>query len=185
MAYQETEKTRAHREAQRGLIIASAADIIAKEGFHALTAKAIVARAGVSMGKIFFYFPDMTELVAAVEVTVMHRDRATIEAASRMAGARAVVGAFSAVFDIFATKAISRELMTHSEAYRDTLAKALGHVIGASELCERNEVRNAARAALGALFGMAAASGPRAPRLSRALLFVLRGLGVSEKKAVE
>jgi AcrR family transcriptional regulator len=187
MAYQQTEKTIAHKAAQKTLIIGAAIDIIGKNGFHALTAKAVVTKSNGSMGKLYNLFPDMAELIAQVEATVMHRDRLAIEKgiAEFDPGVRQVVNALATMFDIFCTKPVSRELMSYSEAYVDMIVKTLGQIIGASGQVERNEARDCARAALGVIFAMAPVSGPRAARLSKAVLFALRGLGVSERKAQE
>lgn len=186
MAYQETEKTMARKAAQRGRYAAAAIGIIAKQGWTSLTAAAVVRRSGGSMGSLYNLFPDMAELLAHVEAAIMHRDREAIEkAAADGSKDGAVVDAIGVLFDIFASKAISREMMSHSEAYRETITRSLSHIIGASGLAHRNEARDCARAALGAIFGMAAGSAPRGVRLSRAVLFVLRGMGVSEKKAME
>jgi len=187
MAYQETEKTMARKAAQKGKFTAAAIDIIAKDGWTSLTAAAVVKRADGSMGSLYNIFPDMAELLAHVEAVIMHRDREAMERAAdeTKQDATMVVAAMGAMFDIFASKAISREMMSHSEAYRDTVTRSLSHIIGVSGLVERNEARDCARAALGAIFGMSAGSAPRGVRFSRAVLFVLRGLGVAEKKAQE
>jgi len=66
MAYRKTEKVLANLEARRNSILASAIDVIARSGMDGLTTDAVAARAGIAAGLMYKYFPDKTELVAAV-----------------------------------------------------------------------------------------------------------------------
>jgi AcrR family transcriptional regulator len=73
MAYRKTEKVLANLEARRNSILASAIDVIAKSGMEGLTTDAVAARAGVAAGLMYNYFPDKTELVAAVFAKLLAR----------------------------------------------------------------------------------------------------------------
>ena len=187
MAYRKTDFVLARIAARKAKMVKAAIKIIEKDGFYALTAAAVVKHSGTSMGSLFNIFPDMAELIAHTEATVMNLDREAMETqvADTEPGAAQVVDALGVIFDIFAGAGVSREMMAHSEAYRETITRTLAHIIGASDLCPREEARDCARVALGAIFGMSVASGSRAQRFSRATVFILRGMGVSERKAME
>lgn len=186
MAYRETEKVKAHKEAQRQLVIASSIDVIKAHGFAGLDTRSIAARAGIARGLIFVYFADKDELVAQVEVVIMNRDAAAIDAAAKQfeghavrmltAGIRALVARFS--------DRVSREMMAHSAAYRTTLQRKLGHLIG-PVLVDKTEGRMLALAALGAVYGLAGTEGAAEKRAQAAVLFVLAGLGISAVTAAK
>src|SRR5258706_14963223 len=78
MAYRKTEKVLANLEARRNSILASAIDVIARSGMDGLTTDAVAARAGIAAGLMYKYFPDKTELVAAVFAKLLARDLAAM-----------------------------------------------------------------------------------------------------------
>jgi len=82
VAYRKTEKVLAQLEAKRNSIIASAIDVIGKSGMDGLTTDAVAERAGISNGLIYNYFPDKTELLAAVVAKCLERDLAAMKEAS-------------------------------------------------------------------------------------------------------
>lgn len=81
MAYRKTEKVLAQLEAKRNSFIAAAIDVIAKSGMEGLTTDAVAARADVADGLLYKYFPDKTELLAAVVHHVLARDLAAMRGA--------------------------------------------------------------------------------------------------------
>lgn len=90
MAYRKTEKVLAGIEQRKAAILAAAIHIIGKHGMEALTTDNIATRAQVSVGLLYKYFPDMTEMRAAVIAQLLARDLETIrDAGSLEKGIRA------------------------------------------------------------------------------------------------
>lgn len=186
MAYQETEKTRARKEAQARLIIASAIDIIKKDGFSALTTRNLAERAGIAKGLIFHYFPDMAELIVKVEHTIMQRDVEAMRAASKEAAnpIAALVVSIAILFERMLSRE-SRE-MTSLIDYPRGVSKEIERLVRAIDPEGDNNL--IARATLGVVCQLAAAGGSSSKRLSTAVLFVLKGIGASpadQRKAME
>lgn len=187
MTYRETEKVKAHKEAQAQLIIASAIDIIAKKGMAAASNRAIAERAGMSTGNIFRYFPDMAELVARVEHTIMTRDVEAMHKASM--DASNAVGALVASIAILFNRMGNRESreMAGMEGYARGVAIEIEKQLRPFN-DETTERRLIARATLGVVCQLASLSGSSGKRLSTAILFVLKGIGASvadQRKAME
>ncbi len=186
MAYQETEKTKARKEAQANLIIASAIDIIKKEGFEGLTTRALAERAGVAKGLIFHYFPDMAELIVKVEHTLMLRDVEAMRAASKEAASplAALVAALRALFERMLSRE-SREMASMLN-YPKGITREIEKLLRAIDPEGDNNL--IARATLGVVCQLAALGGSSSKRLSTAVLFVLKGIGASaadQRKAME
>src|SRR6267154_4745113 len=74
MVYRKTEKVLAQLEARRNSIVASAIDVIAKSGMEGCTTDLVAKRADIANGLMYHYFPDKTELLAAVTAHVLARD---------------------------------------------------------------------------------------------------------------
>lgn len=178
MAYRKTEKVRAHKEAQLNLIVASAIDVAARDGLSAITSRAIAFRAGISAGLVFHYFPDMAELIARVEATLMVRDVDAMRTAAKAApdAVGALVAALRALFSRMHVQA--REIASlpdYARAVAVEIERLLRPIAGADPA----DCKTLARAVLGALREAAAAHGPAPKRERMALLFVLRGIGAS------
>jgi len=86
MAYRKTEKILAGIEARKASILAAAIDLITRHGMEGFTTDAIAERAEVAVGLIYKYFPDKTEVLAAVVAQLLARDLATIREAGSLAG---------------------------------------------------------------------------------------------------
>jgi AcrR family transcriptional regulator len=86
MAYRKTEKILAGIEARKAGIMAAAIDLISRNGLDGFTTDAIAARAELAVGLIYKYFPDKTELLAAVVAQLLARDLAAIREAGNLPG---------------------------------------------------------------------------------------------------
>lgn len=66
MPYRETPATRAARERKRAALLDAARTIVAARGFAGASVQALAARAGVSTGGVYSYFPTKADLLVAV-----------------------------------------------------------------------------------------------------------------------
>jgi len=75
-ALSRSQKARAERREQ---ILAAALEVFAEKGFHATRVSDVAARAGVSQGTIYWYFPSKEELFRAAFVNLMDSITAPFE----------------------------------------------------------------------------------------------------------
>ncbi len=61
-----------YREAKRAEILAAAAELFARNGFHATSMADIIAATGMSAGAVYRYFRSKDELIAAVAASALH-----------------------------------------------------------------------------------------------------------------
>lgn len=66
MPYRPTEKTRQHKAAKYNALLDIALQIVAKDGFKALTVSNFVRQAGIATGSIYSYFGSKSKLCADV-----------------------------------------------------------------------------------------------------------------------
>lgn len=183
MSYRKTEKVLAQAEAKRSVILGAAIDIIAKSG-EQFTTDAVALRAGVASGLIYKYFADKNELVAAVIGQLLARDLAAMREASEEEAdqARALGAAVAVLFSRLVSQRLAR-LRSASPAYYLTMRDEFALLIRGIGDFRPQDAKIMAGAALGAIFGMVDAEGGPKKNLSMTLLFVLRGVGVSEAVA--
>jgi len=181
MAYRKTEKVLANLEARRNSILASAIDVIARAGMEGFTTDAVAARAEVAEGLIYRYFADKTELLAAVVAHLLARDLAAMRDAAN--AEKAPLPALAAAMAVFFARLENAHLvraMSGAPVYRLGIRAELERLIRAADLDLTPRGRTlAAAGALDALYGFFGASASSKNAASAALLFVLRGLGVS------
>lgn len=174
MAYRETEKVIASREAKRSLIIASAIDIIAKHGIEALNTGSVAERAGMALGVIYKHFPDKNEVLAAVVAQRLALDLAAIREAAR--DEKPVAAFENGIWAWMTRLAGNYRLMSAiaaEEAYRASMRGELAKMIKATGAADSPAIL--AAMAYGAVLEVAR-SGPRSREtLTTALL---RALGV-------
>lgn len=181
MAYRKTEKILAHLANQRELLLARAVTKIKISGFDSLTSDTLAARAGVSVGMIYKYFPDMVELRAAIVQRLLDQDLAAIR--DRTAGEDPICALITAVMTIyeFTENGNLFRAMIAQPAYRAGIRGALEPLIKAAT---PNRTPKAcamgAACVLGAISGLADVSATPRTGASMAAMFVLGGLGVSE-----
>lgn len=172
MAYRSTERTEQHRLAREAALISAGIGLVSENGFGAATIANLAARAGVSTGTVYTYFPEKLALTAAifnraasVELGVVRdavhfgdaaRTRAStfdrIEALVRAFGARALRGRTLATALLFepADVAVERERLVFRRAYTATVAEILEDGIADGTLPEQR-VDIVAPAIVGAL----------------------------------
>lgn len=67
------------REQRREQILAAALEVFAEKGFHSTRVSDVAARAGVSQGTIYWYFPSKEELFRAASMSLMESLMAPFE----------------------------------------------------------------------------------------------------------
>lgn len=187
MAYQETEKTRARKEAQARLIIASAIDIIKRDGLDGLTTRTLAERAGVAKGLIFHYYPDMAELLAKVEHTIIMRDTNQMRRAAEPHANMPLLALVDALRVLF-TNMHSRESreMAGRPGYSHAVAVEIERLL--RPIDADGDRKLIARATLGVVSQLAVAAGSGPKRQQAAILFVLKAIGATvtdQRKALE
>lgn len=185
MAYRKTEKVQAQLEAKRSLIVACAVDVVAKSGDGALV-EATAARAGVSAGLLYRYFADRDELFAAVVAYVQARDIAEMRQSAEIETTplTALAFAVAALYRQFDSAHMVRT-MAAAPSYRLAIRAELERLMRLADLGTGPKDRALiAAAVMGVLFGIFEAdeAGTR-NRAPTALLFVLRGIGLSDNQA--
>lgn len=182
MVYRKTEKVLAGLEARRQSIIASAIDVIARSGMEGLTTDAVAARAGMATGMIYRFFPDKAEMVATVLAKLLARDLEAIRAAAQGAPLLALAGAIAVFYGI--TQSPLAHACANNPIYRKNIEDELSGLIRAAvDHLDKTGVKYAAKATMGALYGLSDAHGHRSKIASTALLFVLRGIGIPDYTA--
>lgn len=89
MAYQPTQATEATKTRRLESLLAAATSIVAAQGFQQATVKAVAARAGMSVGNVYRFFPTKSDLLSAVFRRAADIELAAVRAATRGARARA------------------------------------------------------------------------------------------------
>lgn len=183
MAYRKTEKVLAHLAAQRQTLLAAAAFVVAKRGMDGFTMDAVAARANVAVGLVYKYFPDKSELFAALAGHVLARDIAAMQAAAVVA-ASPVQGLADALAAFYARLADPNTVnaLAASPLYRLGIQDQLVKLLRGAVDMTPNERRLAAAAVLGLLYGVYGA-GPSRGSSALACQFALRGLGLSATQA--
>lgn len=185
MAYRKTEKVIAQLEARKSLIVAAAADVIAKGGIEALSTEAIAARAEIAVGAIYKYFPDKHEILAAVIAKAIERDVAALRAAAEAEGypINAFASALAVLYSHMKEPLLVNAIASHpaySAAVREELAKLIK---GYAPDITPTTRKLLAAAAFGSLVGSFAMAGPGRWAGKAACTFALRGLGVPQAAA--
>lgn len=172
MAYRKTEKVLAHLEARRAGIIAAAIDVIAKSGMEGLTTDAIAERGAIAVGLIYKYFPDKTELLAAVVAQLLARDLAAVKEC----------GTLSDAIPVFFNRICSNYRLMSAigqvPAYREGIRREFARLIRATGTESPTIL---AAAVYGAIFEAAGIG----PRVEQSLtICLLRAIGVHAYKKV-
>jgi len=182
MAYRKTEKVLANLEARRNSILASAIDVIARSGMEGLTTDAVAARAGVATGLMYKYFPDKAELIAAVFAKLLARDLEAMRAVPDKDPLRALAATI-AVFYGVAMSPLAPACAANP-IYRRNVRDEFSRLIRAAvDDMEPAGVKLAAAATVGAIYAWASSNARPQKLAPGAVLFVLRGLGVSDTMA--
>lgn len=179
MAYNKTEKVLAGIEARKNLFLAAAIDIISKHGTVGLTVNAVAEGSGQSVGLIYKYFPDLTELRAAVVQQQLDRDLAAIrEAATGAPGAQ--LASALAVYYARLKKPKLVHALSAEPIYQLGISAEIAKLIRATLDFTPKGASLAAAGTLGALCALAVANDGAKMKPQEVLLFVLRGIGYTD-----
>ncbi|NRA70929.1 MAG: TetR/AcrR family transcriptional regulator [Gammaproteobacteria bacterium] len=74
MAYRATEKTRANLTQARTKLLDAASNIVSKDGFSALTIKAVANLSGLAVGSVYQHFKSKDQLLLQVYIDLAHKD---------------------------------------------------------------------------------------------------------------
>jgi len=86
MVYRTTPKMIQRKQARREKLLDTAIRLFGRQGYHATTVPAIVARAGSSIGSFYLYFRNKEDIFEAVLETLGERIAAALNEAIRAAG---------------------------------------------------------------------------------------------------
>ena len=179
MAYRKTEKVLASLEARRNSILASAIDVIAKSGMEGLTTDAIAERAEISVGLMYQYFPDKSELLAAVTAQLLARD---IDAMRKAIGTRKQAQALGIGIRVYTSRVVSNYRIVSEIAkvpsYRLGIKREFKSLIQAVSPPESPAIL--ASVVAGAILETAGSLGPKGEEVLTACL--LRVVGVSANR---
>jgi AcrR family transcriptional regulator len=139
----------ARLDAQRGALLAAAADLLADRGYAGCTVAAVASRAGVATGTVYNHFDGKTGLLVDVFRTIVSREVRAVRAAAQAGSA---VERITAVIETFAGRALKAPRRAYAllaepvepavdalrlefrVAFRDVLADAVGWGVRTGEL---------------------------------------------------
>jgi AcrR family transcriptional regulator len=181
MAYRKTEKVLAQMAAKREAIIAAAIALVKTSGIGEVMVDNVAAQAGVSVGLIYKYFPDMAELRATVIARLLDLDIEAMHARAA-AGNTALQGLANAIAVFYGRRKNERlhRALMESPIYRDGVRRTLDRLMTAAGYGDAFTAA-AALGAIYAVFDVPAAE--QSARAQAATLFVLRGMGVIDLTA--
>jgi AcrR family transcriptional regulator len=195
VAYRRTPEIQARIDAQRQLIVAAAAALLAEHGYAGCSMAAVAARSGVSAGTVYNHFTGKVELIAEVFRSIVSHEVDVVRAAAAT-GSAAVSTA--AVVDTFARRALKSPRRAYvllvepvdplidelrlefRRAFRDVITDAIGRGVATGELPPQNAAVVAAAlvGALGeALIGPLATGAEQPDTISTLIEFTLRAIG--------
>jgi AcrR family transcriptional regulator len=177
MAYRKTEAVKAHLAAQRETIIAAAMATVAKHGKEQATITRVVERAGISMGLLYRYFPDIDEVWNAVVSAALARNVEAIREAVATAQCERyplnALGRAIAVFYGTLDKPRLAKALADSPAYRKAIRSELEPILARLGFPPRAR-RDHAAAILGGLYGLSDVEASA----KTAVTFAIRAIGV-------
>ncbi|WP_280240839.1 TetR/AcrR family transcriptional regulator [Nocardia abscessus] len=162
------------KRATRAHILDAAADLLAEQGYRALTTLSVQRAAGVSRGALLHHFPTIGALIAELVGHLVARNEAAVReiAAGLGDGADPVLRALTALYESMARPAAQAEFELWAAARTDpALAEAL-------RAAERKAGRDLRRV-VDALFGPDAVGHPRYPAVRDLTIAILRGTAMS------
>ncbi|WP_280248385.1 TetR/AcrR family transcriptional regulator [Nocardia abscessus] len=162
------------KRATRAHILDAAADLLAEQGYRALTTLSVQRAAGVSRGALLHHFPTIGALIAELVGHLVARNEAAVrEIATGLGdGADPVPRALTALYESMARPAAQAEFELWAAARTDpALAEAL-------RAAERKAGRDLRRV-VDALFGPDVVGHPRYPAVRDLTIAILRGTAMS------
>ncbi len=143
MAYRETPKTRARKQAQREMLLEAARALVSEGGFAAASIQTVAQRAHIATGSVYRHFPSKADLFVEVFVTASAREVERMKEAA--AGHPSASAALSAAVTTWATRALEGRTLAYAliaepvmpeveaarlrfrRAYVEVLRSILGH----------------------------------------------------------
>lgn len=169
MPYRPTEKTEARKKAQHKLLLTTALQIVAKQGFQNLTIAFLAEQAQVAIGTVYKYFESKAELCAGVFRLATEKEVARVkQAAFPDAEGLSCEQRLSDAINIFSERALAGhnlayaliaepveemvqvERLKYREAYADIFEALINEGISKNEFC-RQDARVSAAAMVGTL----------------------------------
>lgn len=186
MAYRKTEKVLAQLAAQRDRFVNAAIEVITAGGMGAFTVENVLMRAEAPTGLFYRYFPDKAELLAEAVHRIAAADIAAIEEAAEAEDHP--LDALAAALEAYYLRRRDIRIAGLDEApwYMSRLLDALSPLM---EDCgvpmSDHTARLMAGAAMGVISGMLHTYGGRQQNALAAVLFVLRGIGLTQAQATK
>jgi AcrR family transcriptional regulator len=169
MPYRPTEKTEARKKAQHRLLLTTALEIVAKDGFQNLTIACLAEQAQVAIGTVYKYFESKALLCAEVFRLATEKEVARVQQAAfpeaqfpsceqRLADAintfseRALLG-HNLAYALIAEpveEMVQVERLKYREAYADIFEALINEGIQKKEFCQQ-DARVSAAALVGTL----------------------------------
>jgi AcrR family transcriptional regulator len=182
MAFRKTEAVLAAQQARKQAMIDAAIEVIARGGIDALTTQAVADRVEVSIGTVYNFFADGSDLLAAAIVQLARADINAMRNAAKLE--LRPINALAAALTVFYSRQERRRLveaMSTMSSYRDAIIDEIARLL--EEVVPQGR-QIAAAGVLGALYGIHGFRSGAQDRASAAVAFALLGIGVPAK-AVE
>jgi AcrR family transcriptional regulator len=112
MAYQQTDKTRRHKEETRLRILYTAREMITEGGFIAVHMSSVAHGAGLATGSLYRYFPCKADLLADVFRLVTQREVKVMAAVAASGGLATI--RLAAAIETFARRAMRAPRLAYS-----------------------------------------------------------------------
>lgn len=136
MAYRRTPEIQARLDLQRARILATATELLARDGYAGCSVNVVAQRAEVATGTVYQHFPNKAALLVEVFRYVVSHEVEAVEAASQEGDAAERV---VALFETFAARALKTPRLAYA-----LLAEPVGKEIEAERLVFRRAFRDVA-----------------------------------------
>ncbi|GAA3439879.1 TetR/AcrR family transcriptional regulator [Kutzneria kofuensis] len=112
MPYRRTPRVQARLDAQREALLAAAVALLSEQGYAGCSVAGVAARAGVSTGSVYRYFPGKAELVVEVFRGLVGREVQAVEDAAN--GPGDLIDRVVAIVETFANRALKAPRLAYA-----------------------------------------------------------------------
>ncbi|MFC0542160.1 TetR/AcrR family transcriptional regulator [Kutzneria chonburiensis] len=112
MPYRRTPQMQARLDAQREALLAAAVALLSEQGYPGCSVAAVAARAGVSTGSVYRYFPGKAELVVEVFRGLVTREVQAVKDAAE--GPGDLIERVVAIVETFANRALKSPRLAYA-----------------------------------------------------------------------